>query len=231
MRGRPTFTVVVAATVEERRLIPVTVARALTGLSESDIGDDGLALMIDGALASAARYCKLATAGAQPPTFARETVRASWPAATAWWHGGNKLVLPWRVPITSVEMTEAGAALEQDVDFRYLGGGVIERQSCWQPSDAIAVDYVAGWLPTSDSPTDYDGSDGEPLPADLVMLIAEQVRLQYAQRGMDPTLRSEDVPGVWSGTYSVVGGDSITAYGLSLPLQTALDAYRLPSFA
>lgn len=237
MTPRPTFAVIAGTeSAADRRLITVAMVRALTGLSVADIGDDGLALMIDATLASCARYCRLAKAGAQPPTFAQESVRATWPELSArypdWPLGdrGQSLLLPWRVPITEVSVTEGDTDLEQDVDFRLLGAGVIERLSgCWS-TGPIVVDYTAGWVAPPDDASEEP--DGEPMPADLVALIAGQVKLSFLQQGQDPTLRSEDVPGVWSGSYNVPGGDSISAFGLGVALQTALDAYRAPlSFA
>lgn len=242
---RPTFTVVVGTTPLDRRIIPVSMVRALTGLTEDEIGDESLNLLIDSALAQAARYCKLATDGAQPPTFAQEVVRATWPDVATYdysWHRtwlprgrGHQLLLPWRVPITAVTVTEGETELVQNVDYRLLGSGVVERLAggafCGWTTGGVVVDYTAGWIATPADPS-YDESEGEPMPADIVALIADQVRLSVFQRGTDPTLRSEDVPGIWSGAYNVAGGDSISAYGMSLPLQMALDAYRAPpSFA
>ncbi len=242
---RPTFTVVVGtATTADRRLISVATVRALTGLTEGDVSDETLTLLIDAALATAARYCKLATAGAQPPTFAQEQVRATWPDTTVfdfYWHRtwlpagrGHELILPWRTPITAVTVTEGETELVQDVDFRLLGAGVIERLSggvfCGWALGGIVVDYTAGWAATPADPSAEPES--EPMPADLVALISDQVRLSVIQRTADPTLRSEDIPGIWSGSYNVAGGDAISAYGLGRPLQMALDAYRAPpSFA
>lgn len=242
---RPTFTIVVGTTPLERRLIPLSMIRALNGLTEADVGDETLNLLIDAALAAAARYCKLAIAGAQPPTFAQEAVRATWPDVETYdynWRRtwlpngrGHQLFLPWRVPITAIAVTEADVDLVQDTDFRLLGSGVVERLNggtyCGWSTGAIVVDYTAGWIATPADPS-YDESEGEPMPPDLVALIADQIRLAYFQRSTDPTLRSEDVPGIWSGSYNVAGGDAISAYGLSRPLQMALDAYRAPpSFA
>lgn len=233
---RPTFTVVAAASSTDRRLISPATVRALTGLTETDAGDETLTLLLDGVLATCARYCKLARVGAQPPTFAEEVVRATWPDVSVLdyplpWRRSNQLLLPWRTPITAITVVEGETELEQDVDYRLLGAGVVERLGtgslcCWS-SSGVVVDYTAGWIATPTDPS-YEESEGEPMPPDLVALIAGQVNLQFLQRGQDPTLRSEDVPGVWSGSYNVPGGDAISGYGLGFPLQMALDAYRAP---
>lgn len=243
---RPTFSIVAGtSTALERRLISAETIRALTGLTTDDAADETLELLTDAALAAAARYCKLARAGAASPTLAREAVRATWTDVTAfdaswlrtWLPSGrsHQLLLPWRVPITAITVSEAGTELEQDVDFRLLGAGVIERLAggsyCgWSPG-AIVVDYTAGWIATPQDPS-YVESEGEPMPADLVARIAEQVKLDVFRQDADPGLRSEDIPGIWSGSYSVPGGDAISASGLGRPLEAALDPYRAPpSFA
>lgn len=242
---RPTFSLVVGTTVLERRLIPNSMVRAITGLTESAIGDEALNLKLDAVLASVARSCRLAKAGSAPLTLARETVMAAWPDVSAYdysWHRtwlpegrGHKLILPWRAPITSIEVTEGEAELVEGTDFRLLAGGVVERISGgtyygWSQG-AISVTYTAGFIATPTDPS-YNEEEGDPLPADVVALISEQVRLSIAQGKANPMLRSEDVPGIWSGTFNIPGGDAIDASGLSRPLYDALSDYRAPpSFA
>lgn len=236
---RPTFSVIVGTTVEDRRLIPLSMIRAFSGLTEEDVGNEALNLRLDAALSSCARSCRLARAGSSPATFARETVRAVWPdmsLMTAWWRAGrrNKLILPWRAPITSIVITEGETDLIEGTDFNYLGAGVIERigvGACWPISGAVTVDYVAGFIKTPEDPS-YEESEGDPLPPDVVMLIAQQIKMGIDSMDIDQNLRSEDVPGIWSGSYNVAGGDAIDTSGLMRPLYDALSNYRAPpSFA
>lgn len=242
---RPTFSLVVGTTAAERRLIPVSMIRALTGLTESTIGDETLNLKLDAVLSSIARSCRLAKAGSAPLTLARETVLAAWPDVTAYdyaWHRtwlpygrGHQLILPWRAPITSIDVTEGEAELVEGTDFRLLGGGIVERLSagvwCGWSRGAISATYTAGFIATPADPS-YDEEEGDSLPADVVSLIADQVRLSISQGKVDPILRSEDIPGVWSGTFNTPGGDAIDTSGLSRPLYDALSDYRAPpSFA
>lgn len=242
---RPTFTIVVGTTVLDRRLIPLDMLRALSGLTDADIGDEALMLKADGILTSCARSCRLAKAGSAPPTLARETVQATWPDVTAYdysWLGrycpagrrGRQLILPWRAPITSIDsVTEGETELVAGTDYRLLGGGVLERLTIdsWWPIGAVEVTYTAGFIKTPADPS-YDEEEGDPLPADVVALIADQVRLSISQGRVDPILRSEDIPGVWSGSYNTPGGDAIDTSGLSRPLYDALSDYRAPpSFA
>lgn len=233
---RPTFAVIAGATVAERRLMSVQTVRGITGLTDSDIADDALGVQIDATLASCARYCKLARDGASPSTFAQESVRATWLDASfcdsGWVHKwlpagrGKHLLLPWRTPITDITVTEGETELTQDTDYRLLGSGIVERIGGLWPSSGVVVDYTAGWVATPDD--DSAAVDGESMPADLVVLIAEQIKMRVDARAIDANLRSEEVPGIWTGAYNVPGGDSINAYGMGRPLQMALDAYRAP---
>lgn len=235
---RPVFSVTVGTTVEERRLIPLSLIRAYSGLTETDIGDEALNLRVDAVLASCARSCRFARAGSSPPTLARETLRAVWPDTSSLFRGiapqtSTTLILPWRAPITQLTVSEGSTELEQDVDYRHVGSGVIERigtEWFWSTAE-ISVDYVAGFIRSPADPS-YEEEEGEPLPSDVVMLIAQQVKLGVDALAIDQNLRSEDVPGIWSGTYNVPGGDAIDTSGLMRPLYDALSDYRAPpSFA
>lgn len=241
--GRPRFEVVVGASAAERRLVTVDTIRALTGTpstGEGAVTDEALGLWLDAALSQCAVSCNMATFRASPPTLAQESVRATWDQA--FWHGRfhgvwrhwgepSQLLLPWRAPITSILITEGETELVENTDYRLLGAGVVERINGWWPTDGLLVaDYVAGFVPLSN-----DGSyqeDGETLPADIIALIADQVRMRVDSQAIDLNLRSEDVPGVWSGTYNVPGGDAVDTSGLLRPLWDALAPYRAPpSFA
>lgn len=239
--GRPAFEVVVGAEAVARRLVSVDAIRSITGIPETGTGaidDAGLGRLIDGELARCARSCRLATYRAVPPTLAQESVRATW-LATCWeWPYGwvsyrsagrepSILLLPWRAPITDIEITEGETELVEDTDYRLLERGVVERiNGFWPTSGSIVVDYVAGFVPLADDPS-YQ-VDGEPLPADIVQLLADQVRMANDRSRIDLNLRSEDIPGVWSGTFNVAGGSAIDTQGLMMPLYEALAQYRAP---
>jgi len=230
--GRPKFEVVTPATAEGRLLVPAATIRSITGIPSTGTGavtDDAINQMTLAALATMARSCRFAQYRAIPPTLAQESVQATWqPDCWDWWpvrapfRQGQPatLLLPWRAPITSIEIAEGDTDLEEDVDFRLLGSGVVERiNGCWATSGNIVAAYVAGFTSAT-------------LPADLVSLIGDQVRMSSDRLAIDLNLRSEDVPGVWSGTYNVAGGSSVDTGGLMMPLYDALAAYRAPpSFA
>ncbi len=240
--GRPRFEVVVGtANAVERRLVTADIIRALTGIPAS-VNDTTLNLMIDATLAQCATYCRLARDGAKPITLAQESVRATWQADAWLWPAGwypyygaytepSTLLLPWRTPITSIAITDGETELVENTDFRLLGAGVVERMAgVWPTTGSVVIDYIAGWVPLSDDPS-YD-YDGETMPADLVALIADQIRLANDRRDIDLNLRSEDVPNVWSGTYNLAGGDTIGESGLLRTLEDALTPFRAPaSFA
>jgi hypothetical protein len=235
--ARPRFEIVAGtANADDRRLVSVATFRAITGLSVTDINDANAALLLDGVLSQCATSCRLARAGAAPLTLAQEAVRATWPAGsydvrfwpTRWFldEGRTQLLLPWRAPITAITITEGETDLVENTDFQLLGAGVVERLSgCW-PLGGIIADYTAGWVaPAEDASADVEG---ETLPADLVRLIVDQARMTHGQGSIDPNLRSEDIAGVWSGTYNVPGGDSIDTSGLMRPLWDALQPFRAP---
>jgi hypothetical protein len=226
---RPVFTVTTPADVDERRFIDLAVIRSLSGVSTETMDDAALGATLDAVLAAMARSCRLAASRGYPITLAREVVKATWVDTTGVSYGyptygrGSQLLLPWRAPITSIEITEDGIELVEDVDFRLLGGGVVERlssgsSSVW-PFGAIVVDYTAGWLLDDDV---------YPVPSDIVMMVADQVRMSVSRSTTDLSLRSEDIPNVWSGTYNSPGGDAVDSSGLLRPLYDALASYRAP---
>lgn len=242
MSMRPRFELVSGtSTAAERRLVSAETVRLLTGIPETGEGavsDAVLNLHIDGVMAQIARSCRLAAARAAPLTLAQESVRATW-TLPLWsstyhrhWHywfsdeARTKLILPWRAPITAIDVSVDDASLEENVDYELLGSGVVRWMStgsCW-PLANVVVDYTAGFVPLAADPAYQE--DGETLPADIVTMIAEQAR--YYSSRPDMSLRSEDIPGVWSGSYNVPGGDAMDTSGLSLPLYDALAQFRGP---
>lgn len=237
---RPRFEIVTGtSTAAERRLVSVETVRLLTGIPETGEGavtDAVLEMRIDGAMAQIAASCRLAAARGAPLTLAEESVRATWtpPVPQYYYRWYNwfldeartQLILPWRAPITTIDITVDDEWLEENVDYELLGSGVVRWMatgSQW-PWGNIVADYTAGFVPLAADPTYQE--DGETLPADIVNLVCEQVR--YAAASPDPTLRSEDIPGVWSGSYNVPGGDAIDMSGLTKPLYDALSRFRGP---
>lgn len=201
-----------AVNAAARRLTTAAKVRALIG---SPAGDDTkIETLIDGVSAECAAQCGLARPAsmASPPTFGQEVVRATWMQACQ--ERGSQLVLPWRVAITPGQVVENGTNLTVNVDFRLVGGGILERLSGDAParwaSGKIVVPYTAGWvLP-----------DG--VPPELERQVIEQVKMAYFGADEDPAVRSENVPGVYQASYAVAGGDSIGRSGLLVALEAAL---------
>jgi hypothetical protein len=223
----PLFEVVVpAADAAARRLVSVDVAMAMLGGEGFD--ETQVALLLDAASAAAATYCNLQRAGTLPPTFGRELLRATFSSD---WCGRQNLMLPWRVPIASISITDGDAVLVENEDWQHYGSGLIGRRvggmpAAWSGSGPIVVEYEAGWLLGLDA--SY-GGDADPVPADIVALVVDQVRMQYLARGRDPALRAEAVPDVWSGTYNWAGGEgAVGSSGLLVTLEMALEPFKLP---
>lgn len=179
----------------------------LLGRDES-VQEDLLETLIEAVSEDCARWCNLA---GDAPTFGLEALQADWPEGC---YRSSTILLPWRVPIVSIdEVTEAGTVLASTA-YRLAGGGRLVRVSnCWA-SGALRVKYTAGWvLP--------DGA-----PAGLAGQVTEQVKFRLMAAKRDPALRSETVPDVWAGTWNTPGGDMIAGNGFLPPLQAALSSYR-----
>lgn len=205
-----------AADAAARRLTTAAKVRALIG---SPAGDDGkIETLIDGVSAECAAYCRLARPAdmSSPPTFGEETVKATWLATCE--RRSAMLILPWRVAITPGQVVDDGVNLTVNVDFRLIGGGMLQRISegaprCWS-SAAIVVPYTAGW----DLPDD--------VPPALERQVIEQVKMAYFRVDEDPAVRSENVPGVYQASYAIAGGDSIGRSGLLISLESALAPFK-----
>jgi len=214
----PVFEVVTpTASAAARRLTTAAIAREMIGSPSGD--DTKLESIIDRISAKAARHCKLAVdvAGALP-TFGSETVRATW-NALAGSSRGSHLLLPWRVPVTSItSIVEDGVTLTPSTDYRHMGGGVVERLSgdtpiCWSTGKIIAL-YVAGWaLPSG-------------VPPELEAAVIEQIKMTYFGADRDGAIRSETVPDVYQAQYNTPGGDGISDSGLLVAVESALEDYK-----
>lgn len=214
---RPLFEVTTpAADAAARRLTTAAKVRALVGSPSGD--DTKLETLIDGVSAECAGHCGLARPAnmASPPTFGRETVRATWLQVSG--SRDSLLILPWRVAVTPGQVVEDGVNLTVNTDYRLVGGGMLERISGDAPvrwsSGKIVVPYTAGWvLP-----------DG--VPPELERLVIEQVKMAYLNVDQNPGVRSESVPDVYQASYAVAGGDSIGRSGLLVSLESALAPFR-----
>lgn len=187
---------------------------------ETPPADAVLESYIDEVSARAAEFCRLAKdAIGTPPTFAAEALRATWFGTSA--TRGPRLLLPWRVPVTSItSVVEDGVTLTANDDYRLFAGGILERQSLDDPVDwssaKIVVVYAAGWAATLSTNA----------PPDLRAAIAEQVKYRSLLISENPSIRSEAEPDVYSATYALPGGDNIGTSGLLVQVESALGPYR-----
>jgi len=205
-----------AADAAARRLTTAAKVRALIG---SPAGDDTkIETLIDGVSAECAAYCSLARPAnmASPPTFGEEVVKSTWLASCE--RRTAMLILPWRVAITPGQIVEDGVNLTVNVDYRLVGGGMLQRMAsgaprCWS-SAAVVAPYTTGW----DLPGD--------VPPELERQVIEQVKMAYFSAGDDPRVRSEAIPDTYQASYAVAGGDSIGKSGLLTALEGALAPFK-----
>lgn len=218
MLDRPLFEVVTAETdVAKRRLVTAAEVRAVIG---SPVGDDSkLETFIDAFSAKGAEHCDLAAdAIGTFPTFARETVRATWDARSDCSHRFNTLILPWRTPITAISsVTVDGENLTSD-DYRLKPGGMLDRLSAdarirWS-NGKIVVTYVAGWVLPAGA------------PAELKLAAIDQVRTWYLGRARDGAILSESVPDTYQVSYGAAGGMAMSSDGLLKTVESILDRYK-----
>lgn len=207
-----------AASAAARRL---TTAAYVGATMSSPPADAVLEAYIDEVSAKVSQICGLANDGTNVPTFAAETCRATYYTASN--SRGQKLLLPWRYPISSItSIVEAGVTLTTGTEYRLLPGAMVlrlagdsETPTCWSQSKIVVV-YVGGWSATLSTNA----------PVDLQAAVAEQVKYRALQISRDPSLRSLDIDELRSETYNVVGGDSIGASGLLIQVENALAPYR-----
>lgn len=173
-------------------------------------------------------HCRLAQDNSgNVPTFARETLRATWYVDD----GGRdeELLLPWRVPLYSIDsVVEDGAALVAGTDFLQVGkrAGKLRRLSgdratCWS-ANKIVVTFKAGFAATLSTTVDQA----------LEAAMIEQLRGMVFAAGRDPNVRSENMPDVGSVSYTTPGGDTLgalSAPALSPAVRAMLQPWRNPA--
>lgn len=206
-----------------RRLTSAANVRAV--LFETATTDDTLiGTIIDRVSARAAWYCGLARdATGTPPTFGRETLRATYDAAAYAFCAvpERELKLPWRVPVSSItSVTEDGSTVSAS-EYRLKPGGFLERLDSdgapsWWSAAKIVVVFVAGW----------DLSDMANVPPEVQGAIIDQVKAEYLAADRDPAVASEAVPDVYSARFNVAGSEAMSKTGLLFSTEAALTAYR-----
>ncbi len=185
----------------------VSLARVKRELGITTSGDDDvLADKIAEVSAAIVAHCRIAADQRGRRTFAEEGCSATFDAGemTPIDREIAPLILPWRIPITSIaSIVENGVALAP-ADYQLepmaaliwrVSGGT---RSNWATSSVI-VTYTAGW--------DLTGTE---LPSDIAGAALALVKASWFGRLRDPLIKSEDVPGVGSTQWWVgsTGGDA-----------------------
>ena len=147
-----------------RSLTTSTKVKEALRITDSN-SDTIIAALIPRATALIVAWCRLARdAAGSKPTFARETLRATWHSEPIS-NRGSELYLPWRVPVFSIDsVVEAGTTLTVSTDYLLLGStpGVLRRISTDTPIEwstgKIVVTFKAGFAVTTSLATNIDAA-------------------------------------------------------------------------
>jgi len=178
--------------------------------------------------------CKLASdASGSVPTFARETLRATWQVDPTAYAGNDQtirgvdLFFPWRLPVYSIDsVVEDGNTRTVSTDYVLMSArpGRLRRVSSDTPVEwstgKIVIVFKAGFDITSSLATTID-------PV-IEMAAIEQVKAMFYAANRDPALRSENVPDVAAVSWSVPGGDTMGANALLPTVRDMLAPWRKP---
>ena len=212
-----------AASTDAARNLTTT-ASVKTALKITDSASDTL---IDALIPRASKLivedCRLArSAAGEVPTFARETLRATWDITTK--SRGTDLWLPWRPPLSSVtSVVDDTTTLTVSTDYVVRGSGrstFLRRVSSDVPvnwsCNKIVVTWVAGFASVMSTNIDKD----------LEAAAIEQVKGMFYAANRDPAIRSESSPDLAAVSYSVPGGDVMGANVLLPSVRSMLAGWR-----
>ena len=168
----------IAAAAADRTLLTVAELRAAVGIPSGK--DTELAALNDRVAASIVRACRVASAGATPPTLRLETVVDTFRFTSR----QNALVMSRRPIVEITSITEAGTALaaaDYETDSSLLFRLTSDEMSPWA-CGKIVVTYSAGW---------------ETVPPDLKLAAAKLAGVFWSEgTRIDPNLKRVDIPGV-----------------------------------
>lgn len=213
------------ATAAERNLVAAasvkTALRITTTASDTLIAD-----LIPRVSQIVTDHCRLAKdAAGTVPTFARETLRATWYAMPDGRCRGPELYLPWRLPLHTIDsVVEDGETLVAGTDYVVTGARPprLQRQSGdsaidWSPAK-IVVTFKAGFASTMSGNVDKG----------IEAAVIEQLRGWIFGADRDPTIRSVNSPDIGAESYSVPGGDVLGGYVLYPQVRDMLASWRNP---
>lgn len=223
-----------ASTTTARNL--TTTANVKTALKISvSTWDDLFTFLIPRVTKMIVDDCRLASdASGSVPTFARETLRATWQVDPDAYSGNDQTVrgvdlfLPWRLPVYSIDsVVEDGNTRTVSTDYVLMSSrpGRLRRVSSDTPVEwstgKIVVVFKAGFDVTSSLATSID-------PV-IESAAIEQIKAMFYAANRDPALRSENVPDVAAVSWSVPGGDTMGANALLPTVRDMLAPWRKPS--
>lgn len=207
----------------DRNLVTVEAVKTALRISNAD-SDALIAALIPRVTQLVVDHCRLARDGSGgKPTFARETLRATWQAG--YQCRGLDLHLPWRPVVSSIDsVVEDGATLTAGTDFVSAGGrsGRLrrlngDRPKVWSPAK-IVVTFKAGFAATLSANIDKA----------VEAAAIEQLRGWVLGADRDPTVRSVNSPDIGAESYSVPGGDVMGGFVLYPQVRDMLAPWRNP---
>jgi len=210
-----------------RSLTTSTKVKEALRITDSN-SDTIIAALIPRATALIVAWCRLARdAAGSKPTFARETLRATWHSEPIS-NRGSELYLPWRVPVFSIDsVVEADTTLTVSTDYLLMGStpGRLRRISSDVPIEwstgKIVVIFKAGFSVATSLATNMDAA--------IEAAAIEQIKAMLFAADRDPTIRSENVPDLAAVSYSVPGGDVMGAHVLLPAVRDMLAPWRNPA--
>jgi len=210
-----------------RSLTTSTKVKEALRITDSN-SDTIIAALIPRATALIVAWCRLARdAAGSKPTFARETLRATWHSEPIS-NRGSELYLPWRVPVFSIDsVVEADTTLTVSTDYLLMGStpGRLRRISSDVPIEwstgKIVVIFKAGFSVATSLATNIDAA--------IEAAAIEQIKAMLFAADRDPTIRSENVPDLAAVSYSVPGGDVMGAHVLLPAVRDMLAPWRNPA--
>jgi hypothetical protein len=219
-------TTAAASTTAARDLTALATVKTALKITDSD-SDTIIGALITRASKLIVDYCRLAPdAAGGIPTFARETLVATWQPDI---NGrGTDLFLPWRLPVYSIDLVvEDTTTLTVATDYALMHSraGRLRRISSDTPTlwsaAKIVVTFKAGFSTTTSLATNIDPT--------IEAAAIEQVKGMLYGANRDPSIRSENVPDVGAVSFSVTGGDVMGASVLLPAVRDMLAPWRNPA--
>lgn len=180
------MTLTIASPNTDRSLLTIAELRAAAGVTDNS-QDASLTLLGGYVSAAITKACKVATAGAIPPTLRLESVSETFRLNSH----QNYVALARRPVVAVASATETDSALdasEYEVDgvlFYKVSSGL---RICWPLSSSLVVAYSAGY---------------ETVPDDLKWAAMKFVQAEQSQGSRDPLLKRVQIEGISEREYWV----------------------------